>query len=183
MHRAGERVLRSATTGLELRFQGRELDSEKTLGESGIVEASTIEALGLDAVCRRALTGELEGAMRDAKERERARQEEEAARLHEEDREKSEKAADLLQKEAEEEIEETQAENASMMLDSEEVDGHNEPEEGYQADGFQIAPQNENLELLENEWEEDPFDEEDGDKENWDPQILRELEAEGVHLA
>lgn len=98
-------------------------------------------------------------------------------------REKAGKAADLLQEEAEEVVEEMRAETASMLLDIEGDDEQRQLGEGYRADGFQIAPQNENIELVENQWEEDPFDEDDAEKENWDPQILRKLEAEGVHLA
>lgn len=68
LRRTGERVLRSATSGVVLRFEGRELDNEKNLEASGVMEGSMIEATGVDAVCERAFTAELERQLWNVRE-------------------------------------------------------------------------------------------------------------------
>lgn len=180
----GERVLRDSlpASALMLRFQSCELGADDTLGEYGVKDGSTIKVTRSDYEETRKRYGrgwdpetKQQRKKQDREKRkaeEKAREEMEEANAHAEARRRGEEMAELLQKQAEAEMEalevENQAREAREAVEAEEV---------MTAGGFVIGVDVEDRLLVEREWEEDPFYEEDEDKENWDPQILRPVEG------
>lgn len=187
------RVLRDylPSSAVTLVFGGHKLEDEDlTLIEYGITQNSTLNAIRAPERETRKRYGKgfdddpaIELRKKLEKQRKREERKEEKK---EKARKGAEEMAELLQREAEAAAEaETDEENQRMEQVREEAeDGIVVVEEQFiveelrQETSFQIRSENER-QLVDYEVE-DPPQEDDADKENWDPQILREQAVHGV---
>lgn len=188
----GRRVFRDSlpASAVTLRHAQRELDPDEILNGCRIKENSMIEA----AIQRTHGETELiQARARKGQEMERRKMERKKAREERKAHTEGAQTLPLPQQKSEEQVKDEEVREAEELSDDarraldedlmvmeedlrviEERD-ERELEEARQAAGFRIAAEYSDEVLVAPTLEEDPFDEEDADKENWNPQILRNV--------
>jgi len=157
-----------------LTFDNRELGPHETLAECGIKEDSEIET----TIKRTEKDTELMQARARKGEEMNKQRNQRKTGIKRKARRTADAGADLQNQNAERGMEEAaarEAEEEDLMVIEERDE--QDLEEARQVGSFRIGVEFPHEVVLE-AVVEDPFDEEDADKENWDPQILRGVEGD-----